>query len=220
MKNTIQDILCDARRSIRRIERWIAYRTYNKYHVLKLGTKPGYADPSDRMLKANFAVLVSFIEEELASMASAAKKFKFKNSASWKGNTKRELGLEYLHFWETLPFDPDIYGNDLNQKTKEVAAAAKELYVWWKDVRPNRVNVFDQEMDRFLDDVRNSGRMPFKVVKVENEDFYTLENDLTPEEQTKQKDLSLKSWNQEQEWDEEDQQMLQKLISIRLFLWC
>jgi len=46
------------------IKYWIAYRTYDKYHIVKLGTKPGYQDVTHRLPIAVFELLRVFVEEE------------------------------------------------------------------------------------------------------------------------------------------------------------
>ena len=43
---------------------WIAYRTYRKFHVLNLGTKPGYSDVTERLIYANFVLLKDYVEKE------------------------------------------------------------------------------------------------------------------------------------------------------------
>lgn len=43
---------------------WVKYRTTHRYHVLNLGTEPGYSDVMERLVHANFALLVSFMEIE------------------------------------------------------------------------------------------------------------------------------------------------------------
>lgn len=43
---------------------WIKYRTTNRYHMLNLGIKPGYSDVTERLIHANFALLVYFMEVE------------------------------------------------------------------------------------------------------------------------------------------------------------
>jgi hypothetical protein len=43
---------------------WVRYRTTRRYHVLNLGTKPGYSDVTERLIHANFALLVHFVEME------------------------------------------------------------------------------------------------------------------------------------------------------------
>ena len=48
------------------IVRWFKYRFVKKhqYHVVHLGTKPGYSDIVERIIHANFQLLKQFVEEE------------------------------------------------------------------------------------------------------------------------------------------------------------
>ena len=43
---------------------WVIYRTIHKYHIVHLGTKPGYSDVVERLVHANFMLLVHFVEKE------------------------------------------------------------------------------------------------------------------------------------------------------------
>jgi hypothetical protein len=52
---------------IKNIERWIAYRTYDKYHIVKTGLKPGYRDITWRLPCAMFTLIEEFVEYESAS---------------------------------------------------------------------------------------------------------------------------------------------------------
>ncbi len=53
---------------IARVNDWIRYRTYNRYHVVKTGMEPGYVDVTERMLHVNFNMLKDFVEIEKAHM--------------------------------------------------------------------------------------------------------------------------------------------------------
>ncbi len=45
---------------------WVKYRVIpkHKYHMLNLGTKPGYSDVCERLIHANFQLLKEFVEKE------------------------------------------------------------------------------------------------------------------------------------------------------------
>ena len=43
---------------------WIRYRTYKKFHVVKLDLKPGYHDVDQRLIHANFCLLCEYVEKE------------------------------------------------------------------------------------------------------------------------------------------------------------
>lgn len=46
---------------------WTAYRTWDKYHIVKTDLEPGYSDVDERMFRACFALLGSFVEVELGT---------------------------------------------------------------------------------------------------------------------------------------------------------
>ena len=59
-------------RFLRNIKWWVLHRTFYRYHILRLRTKPGYSDVCERMLRANFVLddwereyyLEQFMEKE------------------------------------------------------------------------------------------------------------------------------------------------------------
>lgn len=226
-------------RRIKDAKLWIANRTYDKFHVLHLGTKPGFSDSSEILLNANFAVLVHFVERELSAMEIIVRKHDPKKFGTHKGVSKRELGLSYLKFWETVE---DCSESHSNEGTREFAKTVRELYIWWKDIKPNKINEAEQQLEKFYENVRKSGRNLFgfriikngieseKVLRIdedheddedENGDkiVYTLVSSLTEEEEQLHTELSKKSIQTQEESIQEEQEMLQKLISIRLRMW-
>lgn len=129
------------------IRHYIRNRWIDKTHYLKTGLKPGkYYELDDRILHGLFNELVDFVEVDLAylSLFDRTKKYAFKNGRSveaayayfeWASNLK--YGEDYCGL---DPSDPD-YGKLTPQA--EDAIKIKELYEWWKDERPNRVDPFD-----------------------------------------------------------------------------
>lgn len=102
---------------------WFTYR-FNpkcKYHLIDTKLEPGYADSDYRMLHGMFALLVDFVEVELAGMHQMSHKEagnKYRDPAS---------GLEYLKWEMTLPGRQGL-------NAKEQMA----LYMWWTVDRPKR----------------------------------------------------------------------------------
>lgn len=200
----------------RRVWRWIEVRTIEKYHVVHLGTKPGFSDAREMLLLANFAVLVHFVEIELANMEKYSRKYSKK---SYRGISNRELGLSYLSFWSNL--GPQIHEDkDLNSHTREYARETMKLYIWWKDERPNRVDPYDVEYAKFAEAIEAEGRELFKFIPCDDDPkFSTIGDDLTEEERTKKNELREGSRKIEEQWDREDQEMLHRLIDIRFDMW-
>jgi hypothetical protein len=125
---------------------YIRNRWVDKTHYLKTGLKPGrYHEMDSRILHGLFNELVDFVEVDLAhlSLWDRTKKYTFKNG--------RSIEAAYAYFdWVTnLKYNEDYgYSKDspdygtLTEQAKSYTKV-KELYEWWKNERPNRVDPFD-----------------------------------------------------------------------------
>jgi hypothetical protein len=159
---------------------YIRNRYFDKLHYLKTGLKPGeYYDLDERMLHGLFNELVIFVETELAHLSrwDQSKTYDFKNGRCV------QAGLDHLEWASKLIYneeygvnkDDAIYGQITPQAKS--AIEIKELYNWWKNIRPNRAEPYDDK--------------DFKVA-IKLEDHY----------------------------EDEDTEMLIKLMNIRKSLWC
>jgi len=184
------------------IERWIAHRTYDKYHVVKTDLKPGYYDIDTRILHSNFTLLVDFVEIEKASLqyffASHERTKKFGSRVNFNNLTKaqkRELGLQYLD-WEINNTDEPFFP----ERQRESAKETKELYLWWTDVRPSRIDPYDkyeEELDKFSGSILNmDGKNKKKMMA-----------------------LYKKIGKLEDQYEKEDETMLIRLMKNRKNLW-
>lgn len=137
------------------IEVYIHNRFIDKTHCLKTGLKAGeYYDLDYRILHGLFNELVELVELDFANRAiwddEKKKKYKFV-----KGRCV-EAGIDYLNWASSLRYNKD-YGltegdKGYNELTPQAIAAQKtfELYRWWKNIRPNRINphdLFSEEKD-------------------------------------------------------------------------
>lgn len=196
---------------LRSIERWIAFRTYDKYHVVKTDLKPDYYDKDTILLHANFSLLVDFVEIEKASMQHYFSTKKERphwfsrrmNFSSFPQEEKRRLGLEYLD-WE-INCEDEHFPVHQKQSAKEV----KELYLWWKDIRPNRIDPFEKYAKE-LDEIPK--------VSFDKESHKIVDNK-TAKEKKNMKKIYNSIAKLEQQYDKEDEQMLIRLIKIRKTLW-
>lgn len=101
------------------IKYWISHRTYNKYHIVKLGTKPGYSDVCHRMPIAIFELLRVFVE--------------------------KEAGLEgYLEYKSGLRFDGK-YDEQYEEWVKGVEPVYDALYKAYMFWQANREEYIDNE---------------------------------------------------------------------------
>ena len=223
---------------------WVRYRTYDRYNVIKIKSlPPDYSDPLTRLLHGPFDLLVDFIESEKAHMERCWARDK--KTRTWKDKLyvrlphilrcnswwdSRELGLEYLDWEIELEKDPEMNPSKTEEEEKEFkekyphahltqwfcAKEQKEIYLWWKDIRPNRPDPHEASgWSAFCD--KNRHRM-FKWKPVEN-DCTEMYDELTPEEKEEEMRLLNKCWEIEWAYDKEDEEMLIRLMKIRLSLW-
>jgi hypothetical protein len=198
---------------------WIRYRTYNRYHRINTGLKPGWSDVSEQMLSTNFTMLVDFIEIEKAHMMAWSYE-DHKSTQKWwqKGpfNNYRDAaeGLKHLE-WEMKLIMPCVYGSeedgDANSLTPQAESAKEqfELYNWWK-ARPDRPDAMDASgMTDWYDRNRGAGFMEsftlHKKAREHDEDAYKKMNDL--------------HYEIEARYEKEDKDNLIRLVSIRQSLW-
>lgn len=109
-----------------KIKWWFFHRFHPKhrYNVVKTGLKPGYYDCDIQMFHACFSLLVGFVERECAHMEWVLSSMGWSKLPKPKSQEDRErYGLSYL---------------DGMAKNHEEYKTLKDLYIWWKYVRPNR----------------------------------------------------------------------------------
>ena len=87
---------------------WVRHRTTHRYHMLNLGTKPGYSDVTERLIHANFALLVYFMEVE------GPDKHIDWNSDPEHAHARKEMGELYDWYKNVFPnYDKNDPLNDL-----------------------------------------------------------------------------------------------------------
>lgn len=212
-------------------------RFFDKYHYLPTRLNPWqYHEVDTRVLHGLFETLVDFIEIEKAWMHViwGQEENRKKHGYSWfeMNGWFRPLferrhplaGIEYLEWEMSLITDDAWYGNDEEsiKKAKEAgeygkmtsqALAAKEqfeLYHWWKHIRPNRPDPYDE-----------SGYSAYfkKLEEVHGDDFFVGIEEQTPEMVEESRKCSKTCHEIEEAYEKEDEEMLIRLIKIRRSLW-
>lgn len=183
-------------RNYNNIVSYIRFGFFEKMHFINTGLKPDYYDADTRLLHGMFSLLKDFVEVEKAWMEAVFNK-DYKRPF-WKLNNRfrnREFGIEYLN-WEIS------LGDEHEEANKSQAGAAqiiKDLYLWWVDERPNRMDpydllpkepVFNKELIRNIDKISPERKKIYKEIHKLEEQYY-----------------------------KEDTEMLIKLIKIRRNLW-
>ena len=197
---------------LRDIEMWVRYRLQKEhhYHLIDTGLGYGYHEIETRMLHGMFNMLKDFIEIEKAQKHYMCLE---------KGDVRpseRLAGLAHLDWEIALTHDKD-YADHIGepelagQPTEQALTAQKikDLYLWWVDKHPTRIDPWDAEFER-----RKENREEV------NMDFYEL---MAKESDTEEKEAREKFWDEKQAIEDaymkEDDEMLQQLISIRRALW-
>jgi hypothetical protein len=179
---------------------WFKYRFVkeHKYHLIDTKLKPNYYEIDNRMLYGMFSMLVDYVEIELGHQD------KWHNEN--KNLTYREYGLNHLAWAKDLVYDeestkehyPELYMTPTPQA--ETAKEVEHLYLWWMDIRPNRPDPWDYPRDE----------------RPENESAIEILGRHISDEERQHMDNASKL---EQQYYEEDTEMLIRLIKIRQGLW-
>jgi hypothetical protein len=155
-------------------------------HALRRGE---WYDSDTRVFEACFQILVDYVEKELAWMQLLTE-----GHARWYHRwvpikNGRELGLRYLA-WEVQ------LGDDSPHQSQS-SAIIKDLYLWYKDVRPARIDPWNALPDPIIT-IREGG---------------SVEPD--PEAAA----AGTKAFNEEELFTTEDNEQLIRLIQVRGSMW-
>lgn len=180
-----------------------------------------WRDVGDRFLPCLFNELVDFVEIELAwsniawdSEARAKFNAPFYSWGWFRWRTWRspDSGLAYLDWSMTLTNEEFLRPDEkhLAQPTTQAISAReiKELYLWWKEVYPNRPDVHDASgWSAYCDMRRQKG---YDLTDFDNE---------TEDEERICKEALDKIQQIEKQYHQEDEEMLVRLIKVRHSLW-
>ena len=191
---------------------YVRSRFFDKYHLVNTGLKPGgYYEVDTRLIHSAFNLLVDYIEVECAHMNSLSNKEKKKSKPWWsKGLTRfksfrdRQSGLDYLD-WEMTLDDPKLNEYERSDRQAQAAREKLELYIWWTQKRPARIDSMDL-----------SGWSDYCDTKRVDELFSTPKDELEQDYVDKILD---KTSEIENKYEVEDEEMLIRLIKIRKTLW-
>ena len=186
-------------------------RWKNKTHGLTSTLQPGqYHDLDERILYSVFDSLVDMIENELFLIHTDYWDRKSKRKMRHNKQTRMEAGLACLSWWSTLTYGEEgdqIEKDDPNfGKLTTQAIAAKEmiaLYFWWKFERPHRIDPMDATG---LTDIY--------------EKYPGILMPEIPDNERQCYDIALKNTHDiEAQYNQEDEDMLIRLMKIRRHLW-
>jgi hypothetical protein len=227
----LQDFVTWPIRKIYSVKYYINNRWVTRTHSLTAhpkDIKPGdWCDVGNRFLPCLFNELVDFVEVELAwwhiAWADPAEKAKYNApfyATGWfRWRTWRcpQAGLDNLDWQRSLRHNVDDGWQEddpnIGELTPQAVKAQEvlDLYRWWKDVYPNRPDPHDasgwtEYCDRKRQEHGETGLNFFKESK--NPELRALG------------DAALKKTTEiEQAYDDEDTEMLIRLIKVRHGLW-
>lgn len=189
---------------LQKISDFFIYRFLNKYHIVDSKLPPQYHEAEKVLLHSAFSILVDYVE--ITSSLKCAKTEDFKNILEWKrflpwvfirdNFRSRTLGTEHLK-WE-------IGLTKESPRQSECATEVLYLYTWWKDIRPERKPIDCP--------VKLDNQYPLAVLS----ETWRKNN---AESYNKWKEWVDASNKQEEEWNEEDDEMLIRLVKIRRCLY-
>lgn len=205
----LQSIINFPSNTIHSFKYWIIKRFVRKTHALTSSTlKRGeYHEFDERILYCLFDELVNFVEVEKAWMQVVCNDEKYKRPSFIKRLTWRNAnaGIEYLQWESSLTNKDWIDESETPEYTNQaiVAQETLELYYWWKFTRRNRADPY--EASGWSELYENKTRTDF--------------NRRSKEEKQKTKEALKKLDEIESSYDNEDEEMLIRLIKIRKSLW-
>ena len=181
---------------LQRAKEWVQYRTTRRYHVVNTGMEPGYADLTEKLLHVNFNMLKDFVEKEKGSM------WQYHEASS---KYDKQPGVSYL-IWE-IGLDAD---NSINNQQSANALEQYELYNWWTNIRPFRVDSFETPEHKAYWKLRD---------EIYGSDCFFCEDKDTPELKKAQKAAYELSDTLDKQYSKEDEDNLIRLMKIRQSLW-
>jgi len=189
-------------RTFSNIRRWFRFRFLERMHIINTGLKPDYYDTDTLILHGMFNLLKNFVEIEKAWMQAIFSEDYKKPWYPFKRFRDRERGIKYLDWEISLKDEKTKYGDEniAHESQSETAQIIKDLYIWWVDIRPNRMDPYELLPDEFPGEKKN---------------LWDLDSPLS-------KDMTkayLEINKLEKEYDDEDTDMLIKLVEVRRSLW-
>ena len=215
--STAQDVLTWPFRKVYDAKYYLINRFVTKTHALTSSLKRGaWHEYDTRVLHCLFDELVNYVEVEEAwsnvawdSAARARYKPPIYGIGRLRTRTWRcaEAGLDKLN-WAAGLTEEDDEGNSTGVPTRQAQGAKEiiELYKWWTTVYPQRADPHDV-----------SGWTA--ICEKRREDGLGIGASKTPEEADEIKRALELTSKIEQEYDDEDTEMLIRLIKVRRNMW-
>lgn len=209
MFDGVQNCLMFPMDVLNEIRTYLRMRYVIKSHLIQTNLKPGeWHEVENQILHGCFSLLVDFVECQKANMQVWSQKQKDQPLwrrfpiLRWGQYRSKEDGIAYLKWEMSLNQDgiPDRQAKD--------AVDIYQLYLWWTETRPKRVDPYEL-----------AGWNKFEEDHPRDRSVFRLTSNITPEEQQELKSIFERVRVIEQQYQQEDDEMLIKLIQLRQSLW-
>lgn len=178
---------------------YIKARFFDRYHLINTRLPYGYHDTGERMIHGMFSLLVDYVELEISRMdtnTEIKRPFWSKGIFRIKSFRCAQSGIEHLLWEATL---------DSTYAQSRTAQEVLDLYFWWTKVRPQRLDPW----------VLSGSDEYYKNTK-----FVSILSDKkSPKDKKIEQEYAARNSEIEQEYLEEDNRQLERLLKIRMFLW-
>jgi hypothetical protein len=180
---------------VSRLLYWLRTHTYHRYHMLNLKNKKngyswGWLDRSEGILFANMAILVDFVEKEMA----------FEGHVDWRS------AAEVKESGET---ENDPWG-DANRDAHALAKKEMiEIYDWWTKGRKEEHDAWD----RAYDDVYTGTTTRFEPSKTFPGNF-----DMVTEKSPGREAVEA-LWKRDEALENKDEEMIIRLVKVSGYMW-
>lgn len=207
--NGVQDVLHFPLDLVDSIRVYLRNRYVLKTHMIKTGLEIGqWHEVENQILHGCFSLLVDFVECQKANMHVWSQKeadqplWRRFPLLRWGQYRSKEDGIAYLKWEMSLTHDgvPDRQALD--------AVNIYNLYVWWTETRPKRKDAYEL-----------AGWNKFEEDHPIDRSVFRLTSNRTPEEQQELSDIFKRVRIIEEQYDQEDDEMLMKLMQIRRGMW-
>lgn len=241
------NIIWPVKRPVDKFLDFIRYRTWDKYHIVKTELEPHYWDKDHILLYSNFAILADFVEDECAFMELCWHKEKRKRLVhklyflvprpfdQFFRFRDRQAGLDFINWHADRVMDAEERKNlgleseeEYKNHVESYSAPWKEirsLYLWWRDTYPNRRDPMDLSgWSEWCNRKRERDGDIFPSVpcawdKDGIPTMYEIVDNNTDWEAKEQRRILDECHRIEREQDDEDTEMLTRLIKVRHTLW-
>ena len=209
--NKLQDIVCWPKDKLWDVRCYAVNRWVDKTHYMQTDLEPGqWHEFENRLLHGMFTELVDFVEVETALFATGGWGDKHSDPrapAKWRRwiRTWRSSELGVLHFREQIADNSSFQFN--NGLAPDVTAKeVLELYFWWTCHRPHRKDPHDAS--GWSDYCR------WREVNKVGMDSY-----VEPYTRARVHAILDLSHKIEKNYDDEDTEMMVRLVKLRKYLW-